>query len=45
MITDYREQAKELGVEQSEDRLIEHPQELVDKAFDFYNSKNYMEIR
>lgn len=39
MITDYREKAKELDIDQDKGHLIEHPKELVGKAFDFYNSK------
>ena len=39
MITDYREKAKELDIEPSKGHMIEHPKELVEKAFNFYNSK------
>lgn len=40
MITDYREKAKELKIEENAGHLIEHPKGLVDQALDFYNSKN-----
>lgn len=39
MLTDYREHSKKLGPDADKDNLIAHTQDIVDKAFNFYNSK------
>lgn len=39
MLVDYRENKKNLDVDADKGHMIEHPQNLVDKAFVFYNSK------
>lgn len=39
MLADYREHAKKLDTDADKDHMIEHPQNLVDKAFNFYSSK------
>lgn len=37
MLTDYRNKAREL--EEEKGHMLEHPKELIDKAFDFFNLK------
>ena len=39
MLTNYREIVKELDADADKNHMIEHPQNLIKKAFDFYNSK------
>ena len=39
MLTNYRESKKGLDADADKNHMIEHPQNLIKKAFDFYNSK------